>query len=120
MGFFLTGSLFRNGGQPYSITTGKDDNSDGQTNDRPPGVRRNSEDGPGFESYNFSISKAVFFGVQGRGGSGRNLNVFANMSNAFNRTNFGTPSGVMTSPYFGRSYSARNPREIEVGVRFNF
>ncbi len=121
LGVFLTGSMVRNGGQPYNITTGADDNQDGQTNDRPAGGARNSANSPNFVSFNFNISKAIFFGERkGLKGSGTNLNLFANMNNAFNRTNYGTPSGVMTSPYFGRSFNARNPREIEAGLRFNF
>jgi hypothetical protein len=74
--------------------------------------------------FNFNISKAFFFGVptsgSGIGGSRTNLNLFANMTNAFNRTNLGVPSGVMTSPNFGRSTSALDAREIEVGLRFQF
>jgi hypothetical protein len=46
--------------------------------------------------------------------------VFANMTNAFNRVHYGTPSGVLTSPNFGKSTSASNPREIEAGLRFQF
>jgi hypothetical protein len=49
-----------------------------------------------------------------------NVNLFINMTNAFNRTNLRPPSGVMSSRNFGRSTSAENPREIEVGVRFQF
>ena len=49
------------------------------------------------------------------------LNSFANMSNAFNRTNLGTPSGVMSSAdSFGKPYNARNAREIQVGLRYQF
>jgi hypothetical protein len=33
---------------------------------------------------------------------------------------YGSPSGVMTSPNFGRSTSAQDPREIEAGLRFQF
>jgi hypothetical protein len=42
------------------------------------------------------------------------------MVNAFNRVHYGLPSGVMTSPNFGRSTSAVQPREIEIGARFQF
>jgi hypothetical protein len=35
-------------------------------------------------------------------------------------TNFGPPSGVMTSALFGKPFSARNPREVEIGMRFQF
>ena len=48
------------------------------------------------------------------------MNIFANLNNAFNMTHPGTPSGVMTSPFFGRSFSASQPREIEVGMRYQF
>ena len=72
-----------------------------------------------------NVSKAFFFGPaaggNARGNTTRaNLNVFANMTNAFNHANHGTPSGVMTSPNFGFSTSAGEPREIEVGMRFQF
>ena len=121
MGVFLTGSVSANDGNPYTITTGKDDNGDSITNDRPPGVRKNTGDGPRFMNVNFNISKAIFFTPNGaQNGSATNMNVFANMSNAFNRTNYGTPSGVMSSTNFGKSFNARNAREIQVGIRFQF
>jgi hypothetical protein len=119
LGLFLTAGLSADSGRRYTITTGRDDNRDTRVNDRPPGVPRGSEDGPNFFSTDFNISKAIFFGPA-RGGSRTNLNVFANMTNAFNRTNLGVPSGVMTSPNFGKATSAVNPREIEAGVRFQF
>ena len=119
MGVFLTTSFSMNNGNPYSITTGKDDNGDGVTNDRPAGTPRLSEIGPTSRNISFNISKA--FQVGGKRDSGAsNLNVFANMSNAFNIVNRGTPSGVITSKFFGKSTSASNPREIEVGMRFQF
>jgi hypothetical protein len=122
MGVFLTGSMQANSGNRFNITTGKDDNLDSSINDRPPGTARNSGDGPRLLTFNFNISKAFFLrgGNGGNGSSGANVNLFANMNNAFNRTNYGTPSGVMTSPFFGKPYSARNAREVEVGLRFQF
>ena len=56
----------------------------------------------------------------GGGVSRTNVNVFVNMTNAFNWTNLGNPSGVMSSPNFGKSTSAEDPREIEAGIRFQF
>jgi hypothetical protein len=123
MGVFLTGTVNANSGNRYNITTGKDDNLDSNINDRPPGTPRNSEDGPRMLTFDFNISKAFFLGGTANGGAGSsraNVNLFANMYNAFNRTNYGTPSGVMTSPFFGKPYSARNAREVEVGLRFQF
>ncbi len=46
--------------------------------------------------------------------------VFANITNAFNHTNLGDPSGVMPSPNFGKSTSAQDARQIQAGVRFQF
>lgn len=116
LGVFLTGVVRANSGRHYTITTGRDDNRDTNLTDRPPGVPPNSERGPRYVNFDLNISKAFFLG----GSSGTNVNVFANMTNALNRVHYGTPSGVMTSPNFGRSTSAQDPREIEAGIRFQF
>ena len=90
----------------YTITTGADDNRDANVNDRPAGRRRrNSMPGPQYFNLDFNLSKAFFIGA--RQATRGNVNVFVNMTNAFNRVHYGTPSGVMTSPNFGRSTSAR-------------
>ena len=125
LGIFLTGAMSVAGPHWYTITTGKDDNRDSTINDRPVGVLRNGAKGPKTLVFDFNISKAFFFSAasdaNGKGnGTRTNLNVFANMTNAFNRTNYRTPSGVMTSPNFGRYTSAEDPRQIEVGMRFQF
>ncbi len=110
------------GRRRYTILTGKDDNQDTTINDRPPGVGRNTGVAAGTLTFNFNISKAFFFG-SGNGASNTtrtNVNLFANMTNAFNHPNYAAPSGVITSPNFGRSTSAGDPREIEIGMRFQF
>jgi outer membrane receptor protein involved in Fe transport len=119
-GVFLTTTLSANTGRYYNITTGRDDNRDTTINDRPPGVSRNSAKAPGYFNVNFNIAKAFFLGGAGSAGVRKNINVFANMINAFNWVHYGLPSGVLTSPNFGRSTSAEDPREIEIGVRFQF
>ena len=119
LGIFLTETMSFNNGRLYTITTGRDDNQDSSANDRPEGLGRNSEQGPNFLNFNFNISKAFFFGAAS-GNTRKNINLFANMTNAFNRPNYNPQSGVMTSPNFGKSTSATAPREIEVGLRFQF
>jgi hypothetical protein len=119
-GIFLTNKLSAHSGEHWDITTGRDDNQDGSIKDRPPGVGRNSETGPKYFNVDFNVSKAFFPGGAADGGTRTNVNVFANMVNAFNRVHYGLPSGVMTSPNFGRSTSALQPREIEIGLRFQF
>jgi hypothetical protein len=60
-------------------------------------------------------------GFGGPSSAGLTMTLFANTQNLLNRDNLGTPSGVVTSPYFMRSTSeAGTPRIIELGVRFNF
>ncbi len=121
LGIFLTGTMSTNSGPRYTITTGTDDNHDGYLTDRPPGLTRNTGDAPKFLSFGLNISKAFFFeGAGGTGATRTNLNVFANVTNAFNNVNFSPPSGVMTSPNFGLSTNARDPRLVEIGIRFQF
>ena len=102
------------------MLTGRDDNRDGNINDRPAGVPRNIAHAPRYFNVDFNISKAFFLDETGDAGVRKNINVFANMINAFNRVHYGVPSGVMTSPNFGRSTSATQPRVVEVGLRFQF
>ena len=126
LGIFLTVGVRAQSGQPYTITTGRDDNNDTRRTDRPPGVPKNSEIGPGFQSTTINLSKVFFLRRNasdlGRaaGGAGAQVNVFANITNALNRSNLQNVSGALTSTRFGRPTSANSPREIEIGVRFQF
>ena len=121
LGIFLTGTMSASSARRYNITTGTDDNQDGHLTDRPQGLPRNTGEGPRFLSFGFNISKAFFFeSASGVGGTRTNLNVFANITNAFNNVNFNVPSAVMTSPNFGLPTSALDPRLIEIGLRFQF
>ena len=126
LGIFATLSIRARSGQPYTITTGQDDNGDTVLNDRPPGVSRNSETGPGFQSVSLNLSKAFYLrrnlgtGGGAIGGSGMQVNVFTNVTNLLNRSNFRAVSGALTSLRFGEPTSADDPREIQIGVRFRF
>ena len=42
------------------------------------------------------------------------------VQNVLNNQQLNSYSGVMTSPFFGKANSARNPRQVEAGLRFNF
>ena len=48
-----------NSGRPYSLTTGRDNNGDENTNDRPLGVSRNSLTGPGLYNVNANLTKQI-------------------------------------------------------------
>ena len=124
LGIFLTLGVQAGSGQPWTITTGRDDNGDTVSNDRPLGVSRNSEIGPGFRSTDINLSKVFFLRGAGggprTGGAGAQINVFANISNVLNRANLQRVSGALTSTRFGQPTSAGDPREIEIGMRFQF
>jgi hypothetical protein len=119
-GAYLTTEVDLSSGDHYSVTTGRDDNRDGVTNDRPAGERRDGRRGPYHRTVNFSVTKSLALGGSPDGESSRSLNVFANLSNAFNTVNLNNPVGVITSANFGKFLGASNPREIELGVRFQF
>jgi hypothetical protein len=55
---------------PYNIITGLDTNGDGQTNDRPDGVGRNSARGSASWNLNARLSRAFTFGPPRQGGPG--------------------------------------------------
>lgn len=50
---------------------------------------RNSETGPGFRTTNVNLSKVFYLcrDIADAGGAGMQVNVFANLSNALNRSN---------------------------------
>ena len=66
------------------------------------------------------------FGGRGGGRGGANqpqrytLELYANVSNLFNRVNYGGFSGNLRSPFFGQPTSASQARRIEVGTNFRF
>ena len=53
---------------PYTITTGRDDNGDGVSNDRPAGVGRNTARGTATFTTNLRVSRAFALGGQRTGG----------------------------------------------------
>jgi hypothetical protein len=55
-------TITANSGRPYTMTTGKDENGDQATNDRPLGIERNSLRGPG--TYNVSMSFSKTFNLK--------------------------------------------------------
>ena len=127
---------------PYNITTGEDTNGDTVSNDRPAGMSRNAARGQAFWTtdlhlgWNRSVMGGGGGGGRGGGGRGggggqgssdaqgerRGRQVGFNVSarNVFNRPQYGSFNGVITSPLFGRPVSAFNPRRVDVGVSFSF
>jgi outer membrane receptor protein involved in Fe transport len=106
-------------GNPYSITTGRDDNFDAQALDRPVGVPRNSETGP--EQATLDLRWFKDFALSGiKKDKGPSLQVGLDAFNALNHVNYVSYVGVQTSPFFGQPVAARPARRVQMGLRFRF
>ncbi len=131
---------------PYTITTGRDDNGDGVSNDRPAGIGRNTGRGRATWTSSLRVSRAFGFGgqradgggaimqrrVSGGDGDGPTMmmmertadrfraDVYVQLFNVFNRANLQNFVGNVGSPFFSRATSAAPPRRGEVGVGLAF
>src|SRR3990167_6556196 len=77
-------------------------------------ARRNSAIGPGHATMDLAPAKT--WAVRGASGREFRWEVF----NLFNRANFDLPNRIFGTPNFGRIFSARNPREMQFGLRLTF
>jgi hypothetical protein len=75
---------------------------------------RNSVIAPGFANVDFSLAKT--WSVRGLSTLEFRWEVF----NLLNRTNFDLPNRIFGNPNFGRIFSAKNPREMQFGLRLAF
>src|ERR1041385_6100690 len=117
--------VFGNSGMPFNITTGSDDNGDGVANHRPPGVTRNTGQGPGFMQTDLRISKLFNFfkgplNADGDVSGFRKMEVSFDAFNLFTHTNLTNIIGQVSSPRFGEAASALPARTLQLSVRFNF
>jgi hypothetical protein len=126
LGTVQAGRLFNLGialqaesGRPYSLTTGRDDNHDGLALDRPPGVPRNSLQGPGHVGLDLRWSKDLFLN-SAKKEKGPKVTVGIDAFNVINRVNYSSYIGNMSSPFFGRAISSRPARRIQLSIRFAF
>ena len=50
----------------------------------------------------------------------RQLELRWEVFNALNKANFDLPNRIFGTPNFGRIFSAKNPREMQFGVKLSF
>jgi hypothetical protein len=91
----------------------------------PPGIGRNSFRGPKYSAVDLSFAKQTRFGRIRGLGEGANLELRANLFNAFNQLNlqplqFFDPGTIVSDPNFGRSLNGLAGRVIELQARFSF
>lgn len=115
---FKAGSVVNlNSEIPFNITTGFDNNHDTVANDRPPGVGRNTGQGPGFANMDLHLSKEIRL----RPNRPRpKFEVGLDGFNVFNHVNFQNFVGTVTSRFFGRANAAKPARELQLSLKFDF
>jgi hypothetical protein len=104
---------------PFNVLLGSDRNFDGNNNDRPIGVGRNTGRGFDFASLDLRVSRR--FRLTER----VDLQLLAEGFNVLNRANFGVPNntfgaGVNPSPTFGQPTAAFDPRQFQFGMKVSF
>ena len=130
-------------GNPFDITTGRDENGDTLFTDRPAGITRNTGTSPSRINVDMRLGWSKSFGapramrpgegmrvIRIGGGDGvpdtgnqgdpkrYRLSLFVQAFNAFNRTNPISVGTVYGSPLFGQPIVTDPGRRIELGVTF--
>jgi hypothetical protein len=106
-------------GKPYSLLTGTDPYNTGQTNARPPGVVRNTLDGPGYASVDLRWSREFALGGK-TGEDAPALSVGVDAFNILNHVNYVAFIGNLSSPFFGEAVAAQPPRRIQLSAGVHF
>ena len=75
---------------------------------------RNSVLGPGFANMDLAVAKT--WTVAGS----RQLELRWEVFNVLNKANFDLPNRIFGTANFGRIFSAKNPREMQLGAKFSF
>ena len=75
---------------------------------------RNSVIGPGFANVDLAIAKTWTLGGTSQ------VEFRWEIFNLFNRANVDIPNRTFGTPNFGRIFSAKNPREMQLGFRVSF
>ena len=75
---------------------------------------RNSVLGPGFANVDFALAKS--WALRGQA----NLEFRWEIFNLLNRANFDLPNRTFGNANFGRIFSAKSPREMQIGLRLAF
>lgn len=134
-----------NSGIPYNITTGLLNGGDVVPTARPPGVGRNTGNGPGYATVDLRFAKRFLFRAEGpsnalpagraprlarlagagdgaESSEGRvsQLEFAIDAFNAFNHANFKNYVGTLTSPFFGHANAANPARQLQLSVRYHF
>uniref|UniRef100_Q01UH0 TonB-dependent receptor n=1 Tax=Solibacter usitatus (strain Ellin6076) TaxID=234267 RepID=Q01UH0_SOLUE len=145
----ISGIVTLQSGGPFNVTTGSDTNLDGTNNDRAnlvgnpfldPHRSRSDVTNAWFNTAAFAKGANGTDGTLGRnvmtgpGYKNLDLGIFRDFrvwervllqargefTNAFNMVNLGNPNGTLSSALFGTIRSARDMRQVQIGLRLTF
>ena len=111
-GVSLSALAYAHSGYPYSTLVFADSNRDDNFNERPAGVRKNSNDGPNVFNLDLRLSKTLSLPRV-------EATLFAYGQNVLNSRNY---TAFSTASSFGSGLFLGNPstRRMELGVRLRF
>src|SRR5262245_45611958 len=109
--FNLGLTLSLTSGLPYTLTTGRDDNKDGNANERPTGVRRNSLQGPGAATLDLRWTRE-FRLIRKKKDEGPVITLRVDAFNVLNRVNYVGFVGNLSSDLFSLPAAARPARRM--------
>ncbi|HVH69922.1 MAG TPA: hypothetical protein VNB49_02275, partial [Candidatus Dormibacteraeota bacterium] len=92
-------------------------------NARPPGVSRNSLEGPGFVALNLRLAKTFQLlksEAKKNKKEGASAALAVDAFNVLNYVNLGQPVGNFSSPFFGLPVSAATARRLQASLGFQF
>lgn len=113
-------SLSLYSGLPYTLTTGLDAFHTGTANARPPGVPRNSLQGPGYADIDLRWSREFLLAKGKKKEGGLKATLAIDAFNVLNRVNYTSFVGNLSSPFFGQAVSAQPPRRLQASFRLKF
>jgi hypothetical protein len=103
-------------GLPFDITTGQV-SAEGIANVRPPGVLRNTGEGPGQVSVDVHLGRK--FSIHA-GEHKIDTDIGIDSFNVLNHTDLNNYIGVLSSPLFGRANSAMDGRQMQFTLQAHF
>ena len=113
-GFSAGGIFLAYSGRPYTAALGFDFNGDGNDNDRPQGVGKNTLKGEPFAKLDLFVDKAIRFGRSYR------VNLRLEAFNALDRLNRTAYGNLVDTETYQVATSAAAPRSFQLSARFDF
>jgi hypothetical protein len=101
------------------MTTGQDPYHTGLANARPPGVPRNSLEGPSSVNLDLRLSRNFIWNKKEKE-KGLVTTLALDAFNVLNHVNDASFEGDLSSPFFGHAVSAMPTRRIQMTLRFEF